>query len=411
MTQSSNRHVWKRRSTMLFAAFAIFAGGAYAGMTLSTHASVPTYIVGAPSAVPVGDADLTEFWRVWRLMDEKFVYASTTAKHLTNEERIQGAIEGMVTAFGDDYSVYMPPVEAGEFEEEMSGEFSGVGMEVGLRDNIITVISPIEGTPAKKAGILAGDRVLSIDKKSTKGLTVDEAVKLIRGEKGTSVTLQIYRESDHSTKDLSIVRDTISVPTVKTEIKKDVFVVHLYTFNQVAHAKFAEAMRQYMESGLDTMVLDLRGNPGGYMQTAIDIASMFIPKGEIVLRERVGNDGQEILHRSSGITLGTHVPKKMVVLIDKGSASASEILAGALQEHGVATLLGETSFGKGTVQELVELPSNASLKVTIARWFTPEGNSINKLGLTPDVVATTTPEDLRANNDTQLQAAIDFVRK
>ncbi|OGG59133.1 hypothetical protein A3C89_01865 [Candidatus Kaiserbacteria bacterium RIFCSPHIGHO2_02_FULL_50_50] len=401
---------WKSQALIIVFAFAIFGAGAYTGLALSTKASIPTYTIGGTSSAPIEGAELAEFWRVWRLMDEKFVFASTTAEKPSTQDRINGAISGMVGTFGDDYSIYMPAEESEEFMQEMSGEFSGVGMEVGLRDGVITVISPIEGTPAKRAGMRAQDALLKIDGTSTEGMSVDAAVKLIRGPKGTSVTLQVYRKESGEPFDVTITRDTIELPTVKTEVKGDVFVVHLYTFNQVAYAKFVDAMREYVASGKSKMVLDLRGNPGGYLESAVAIGSLFLKEGDIVLRERVGNEGQEVLHRANGTSLGAQAPKQMVVLIDGGSASASEILAGALQEHGVATLMGTQSFGKGTVQEVVDMPSKASLKVTIARWFTPEGNGIHKLGLTPSVIATTSAEALLAEKDLQLEAALQYLK-
>lgn len=401
---------WKARTLIVAFAFLIFGAGAYTGMALGAKASIPTYTIGGTSSAPIEGAELAEFWRVWRLMDEKFVFASTTAEKPTTQDRVNGAISGMVSTFGDDYSVYMPRTESEEFMLEMSGEFSGVGMEVGLRDGMIVIISPIEGTPAKRAGMRAGDVLLKINGADTEGMSVDAAVKLIRGEKGTDVTLNIYRKDVSDPFDVTITRDTIELPTVKTEVKGDVFVVHLYTFNQVAYAKFIDAMREYVASGKTEMVLDLRSNPGGYMDSAVAIASLFLKEGDVVLRERVGNEGQEVLHRASGKNLGAQAPKKMIVLIDGGSASASEILAGALQEHGVATLMGTQSFGKGTVQEVVDMPSKASLKVTIARWFTPEGNGIHHLGLTPNIIATTSPEAILAEEDPQLDAAIKFLK-
>lgn len=397
------------RALIVLFAFAIFGAGAYTGSALGAKASIPTFTIGASSS-PIEGAELSEFWRVWRLMDQKFVFASTTVERPTTQQRVEGAIAGMVATFGDDYSVYMPKAESEEFMQEMSGEFSGVGMEVGLRNGVITVISPIEGTPAKRAGMRAQDVILEIDGTSTENMSVDAAVQLIRGERGTDVVLSIYRKDAGEPFDVTITRDTIELPTVKTETRGDVFIVHLYTFNQVAYTKFVDAMREYAASGKTKMVLDLRSNPGGYMESAVSIASLFLKQGDIVLRERVGNEGQEVLHRASGRNLGEHIPKKMVVLIDGGSASASEILAGALQEHGLATLIGTQSFGKGTVQEVVDLPSKASLKVTIARWFTPEGNGIHHLGLTPTVIATTSTEAIIAEEDPQLDAALKYLQ-
>lgn len=393
-----------------FLLLAVFGGGFYAG-TYGASKADASAVVGIlnPSAQPIEGVDLSEFWRVWRILDEKFVYASSTDV-ATKEERVQGAIAGLVASLGDDYTTYFPPVEAEAFNTEMSGEFGGVGMEVGLRDGVITVIAPLEGTPAFKAGIMAGDKITAIDGHSTKDMAVDAAVKIIRGEKGTPVKVTIFREGELETRDIEIIRDTISIPTVKTETRGDVFVIKLYTFNQIAEQKFVEALREYVSSGKTKLILDMRGNPGGYMDTAISLASYFVPVGEVVLRERIGNEGQETIHRSTGKTLGKFAPQKMVVLIDKGSASAAEILAGALSEHDVATLIGETSFGKGTVQELVDLPSSSSLKVTIARWFTPLNNSINKHGLVPDIEVKRTVEDIKAEKDPQMEEALKFLR-
>ncbi len=358
-------------------------------------------------AAPEETVNLDEFWEVWDLLDEKFVSASSTP--LSDEEKIQGAIAGLVDSYDDPYTVYMPPSEAASFDEEISGNFSGVGMEVGLRDDIITVIAPLPETPAFKAGILSQDKIIEIDGQSTEGMTIDEAVKLIRGEQGTTVKLTIYRDGATELLNFDVVRDTITVPTTKTEKRGDVFIISLYSFNALAEMKMQEAMREYVESGATKLVLDLRGNPGGYLQSAVAIASYFLPAGEVVVREQFGSTEGEELYRSQGRTLKDRAPKEMVVLIDGGSASASEILAGALSEHGVATLIGETTFGKGSVQELVDLPTGSSLKVTIARWLTPQGRSISEAGLEPAVTVVRTAEQIVANEDPQLDAALSWL--
>lgn len=414
-TQEKKKFCMQRKATCIgfvviaFALLAAFGGGAYIGSHGTTRVDASTIgSVFSPSTQPVPDVDLSEFWRVWRLMDEKFVYASSSDE-LSSEERVRGAIQGLVKSFGDDYSVYLPPVDSAFFHEEMSGEFGGVGMEVGLRDDVITVIAPIEDTPAFEAGMMAGDKILKVNGTSTEDMSVDTAVKLIRGEKGTDVTITIYREGDMSTRDITITRGTIAIPTIKTEDYGDHFRIKLYTFNQIAEREFAKGLQEYAESGADNLIIDLRGNPGGYMQSAINIASFFLPNGEVVLRERIGNEGEEVVHRSSGISLGEYKPDEIVVLIDKGSASASEILAGALRDGGVATLIGETSFGKGTVQELVDLPSESSLKVTIARWYTPAGLNITNEGLTPDIEVLRSFEHIEAGEDPQLEAALEHL--
>ncbi len=358
---------------------------------------------------PAENPDLTQFWKVWHLLDEKFIAASTT-DGVTDEDRINGAIQGLVKTFGDPYTVYFPPVENAAFSEDISGNFSGIGMEVGIKNNMVTVISPLSGTPAERAGLLSGDMIIKINGTSTEGMRIDEAVKLIRGEKGTEVVLSVFREGDTEIKDIKVIRDTIDIPTVKTEKVGDVFIIRLFSFNALAEMKMQEAMRDYTESGAKSLVLDLRGNPGGYLQGAVAIASYFLPTGKIVVRENYGENIEEKIYRSQGRTLREFTPKKMVILVDGGSASASEILAGALREHNVATLIGVDTFGKGSVQELVQLPNGSSLKVTVARWLTPNGISISHSGLKPDIKISRTPEQRLDNVDPQQDAALKFIK-
>lgn len=354
------------------------------------------------------EVDLDEFWKVWQTLDDKFV-SSTTTDPLSNEDRILGAIDGLVNSYNDPYTVFLPPEDASDFEAEISGNFSGVGMEVGMRDSIITVIAPLPDSPAEKAGIVAGDFVVKIDGASTEGMNIDEAVKIIRGEKGTDVTLTVYRDGESEFKDVVITRDIIDIPTIKTEIAGDVFVIKLYSFNAISEAKTQEALREFIKSGKEKLVLDLRGNPGGFLQSAVSIASYFLPSGKVVVRESFGENIDEQVYRSQGKVIFDFNPDNFVVLIDGGSASASEILAGALSEHGVATTIGKKTFGKGSVQELVSLSSKASLKVTVARWLTPDGVSFSENGLEPNVSVARTPQQIIEGIDPQQQAALSWL--
>lgn len=354
------------------------------------------------------EADLSEFWEVWGLLEEKYVSASSTDV-VTMEERIEGAIKGLVRSYGDPYTVFLPPSDAGFFEEEISGNFGGVGMEVGLREELITVIAPLPNTPATKAGIAPKDVIVKIDDKETKGMSIDEAVKLIRGPEGSTVTLTIYRVGEIEMLTIPVVRSKIDIPTIATENKDGVFVISLYSFNAVAHEKMKEALDEYVRSGSKKLVLDLRGNPGGYLQSAVAIASFFLPSGKVIVSESPEEGAEGEVFRSSGKNLGTSMPEEMLVLVDGGSASASEILAGALQEHGIAKLMGAQTYGKGSVQELVELNSDASLKVTIARWYTPNGVSISKAGLTPDILVDRTTQQIIDKVDPQLEAAVKWL--
>jgi len=410
--KTSVNHIWLGAGLAVLLAAATFYSGLQIGRgsmpSDSTQtASVISLFQRTPQ--PAADADLAEFWRVWNLMDQKFATASSSDTPST-ADRVEGAIEGMVRTFGDPYTTFLPKTEAAFFDEDISGNFSGVGMEVGMRNNVVTIIAPLAGTPAEAAGVLAGDFIVKIDGESTENMTVERAVRLIRGEEGTVVELTIARAGEPEFLVIPITRAQIEIPTVKTEIRDGVFIITLYSFNALAEMKMQEALREYVRSGSSRLVLDLRGNPGGFLQSAVSIASYFLPTGKIVLRESFGISQKETVFRSSGKTLKQFAPEEMVVLIDGGSASASEILAGALGYHGFATVVGTPSFGKGSVQELVSLPSGAALKVTVARWLTPGGVSISEGGLAPDIIVQRTLQDREDNVDPQLEAALQILQ-
>lgn len=352
---------------------------------------------------------LDGFWEVWNLLDEKFA-AGTSTQQLSEEDKIRGAIEGLVNTYGDPYTVYLPPAESESFTEDISGEFSGVGMEVGVRDGYISVIAPLPETPAANAGLLPGDVITQIDGVSTERMTIGEAVDLIRGPKGTEVVLTIYREGELEFKEITVVRDTIAIPTVKTEQFDDVFVIALYSFNAIAEQKVAEALTEYQQSDADKLIFDVRGNPGGFLESAVGISSFFLPNGKVVVQESFVDESKNDTFRSYNRGYLNVNPENFVVLVDGGSASASEILAGALQDHEAAAIIGSQTFGKGSVQELVELSDGSSLKVTIARWLTPNGVSISAGGLTPDIYITRTPQQYMADEDPQLDAAVRYLR-
>lgn len=360
-------------------------------------------IFSGPTLPPAG-VDLDPLWEAWSVLNEKFVSASSTGA-VTNEEMLWGAIQGLAGSMGDPYTVFLPPEDAAIFQEDISGNFEGVGMEIGIRDEVLTVIAPLEGTPAKAAGILSGDKILKIDEQETADLTIDQAVKIIRGEQGTEVRFIIAREGEESLLEIPVVRDVIEIPTIDIELREDgIFVVSLYNFSATSPTLFRDALRQFIESGSNDLILDLRGNPGGFLEASIDMASWFLPAGKVVVREDFGGDREEKVHRSRGYDIFND-SLDMAILVNQGSASASEILAGALQEHDVATLVGESTFGKGSVQELVPITDTASLKVTIARWLTPEGKSISEGGLAPDVPIEMTVEDIEVDRDPQLSRA------
>lgn len=393
---------------VLFAT-ATFFSGLHIGADTRLEANIFSFLSRESQAD--NTVDLTEFWDVWNLLDEKFVTSKATSTPLTNEDKVRGAIAGLVKSYGDPYTIYMPPDDSAAFEEDISGNFGGVGMEVGIKESMITVIAPLPNSPAEKAGLLAGDMIVKINDVSTEDMDVDEAVDLIRGEKGTEVALTIFREGEAEFREVKVIRDTITIPTSKTEVRDDTFIISLYSFNAISEMEMQKALREYVKSGKKNLIIDVRGNPGGYLQSAVAIASYFLPVGKTVVRESFSGDEKEEVYRSSGRELGKSAPEKLVVLVDGGSASASEILAGALKEHHVATIIGAQTFGKGSVQELVNLDDGSSLKVTVARWLTPEGTSISEGGLTPDIIVERTPEDRLAEKDPQLDRALEFMKK
>jgi len=357
------------------------------------------------------EVNIDLFWKVWDLLDQKHVPAvvGTTTGEITDQDKIYAAIEGLTSSYDDPYTVFFPPRETKIFEEDVSGRFGGIGVEVGKRDDLVTVISPLKGTPADLAGIKAGDVILAVDGKSVTTATVEEAVDLIRGEEGTIVTLTIGREGFGESLKIPIVRAQIEVPAIKTEKLNNVFIIHLYSFSADSPNEFREALRGFIKAKTNKMIIDLRGNPGGYLDAAIDMASWFMPSGNAVVREEFGLDSEEIVHRSKGYNIFTD-NLKLAVLIDNGSASASEILAGALKEQIGATLIGMNTYGKGSVQELVRLDGDTSLKVTVARWLTPNGKSISDGGLSPDIEVDLTAEDLKAGLDPQVDKAIEYLK-
>jgi carboxyl-terminal processing protease len=267
----------------------------------------------------------------------------------------------------------------------------------------------LPNTPAAKAGIIAKDILVKIDGKETDDLSIDEAVRLIRGTEGSVVKLSIYRAGEVGLLEKSVTRAKIDIPTTETKKEGDVFIISLYSFNAISEEKMRQSLEAFAKSGAKKLILDVRGNPGGFLQSAVTIASFFVPQGKTIVSENFGPGIEEEIYRSGGKTLGDYMPKEMLVLVDGGSASASEILAGALQEHGIAKLMGAQTYGKGSVQELVNLKDGSSLKVTVARWFTPNGVSISEGGLTPDIFVDRTPQQVVDDVDPQLEAAIKWL--
>ena len=381
-----------------------FGIGVYMGMTRRPAIDKVLSLTGKETPPALTTTDFSPFWKAWALINEKY---PTT---VSDQDKVWGAIAGLTASLGDPYTVFFNPEESKEFAEEIAGAFSGVGMEVGIKDKLLTVIAPMKNTPAYRAGIKAGDKILKIDNVVTSNLIIDEAIKKIRGEQGTSVHLTIYREGEKQPREIDIVRAIIEIPTLDTEKREDgIFVIRVYNFSATVSELFRKALIEFAESGSTKLVIDLRGNPGGYLDAAIDMASWFLPKDKIVVKEELGKEHEEKIHYSKGYDVfGKNL--KVVILIDGGSASASEILAGALGQNGVATLVGQKSFGKGSVQEVIPLTKDTSMKITIAKWLTPNGTSISEHGIIPDVVVEI-PKDADLKKDLILEKAIEILSK
>lgn len=359
----------------------------------------------------VKNVDFSQFWQVWNDLQDKYVDKSK----LDVQKMVYGAISGMVNAVGDPYTVFFEPTTAKQFQQEISGSFGGVGMELGAKNNVLTVIAPIKDTPAYKARIQPGDKIVKIDGKSTAGMDVDVAVNMIRGPVGTKVTLTIL-DRKNATRDVPLVRATISVPTVEWKMLdqngKHIAYMQVYEFNQNVDSQFKTATDEILKSNADGLIVDLRNNPGGLLDSAVNLAGYFVDKGQLVVSEVFGN-GTKNNYDAEGDSSLEKLPT--LVLVNGGSASASEILSGALHDDKRIRLIGEQTFGKGSVQELDDAGKGSSLKVTIAKWYTPGGINISLKGLTPDILVNLT-DDQKTNliigdltKDPQLQKALDVL--
>ncbi len=364
---------------------------------------------------PTG-VDFSSVWKAWSVIDEKFVPAAVststpvaTTTEALNQERVWGMIGGLAASLNDPYTFFLPPAENKEFAAEMNGSFEGVGMEVAVRDRILTIVSPLKGTPADKAGLKPKDLILKIDGVETTGLDVGTAVRKIRGPKGTEVVFLIARLGWESPRLITVVRDVINVPLLTTTARPDgIFVIQISSFTSNSPDLFRNALREFVESKNSMLILDLRGNSGGYLEAAVNMASWFLPSGKIVVTEDYAGHSRNVIHRSLGHNVFNN-NLKMIILVDRGSASASEILAGALRQHGIAKLLGSNTFGKGSVQELVQITPETSLKITVARWLGPDGTQIPHDGIVPDVKVEVTEEDKKAGVDAQLEKAVSIL--
>lgn len=333
------------------------------------------------------DVDFGLFWKIWDTIDSSYYDSSK----IVPQKMVYGAISGMVSALGDPYTSFLPPEENKVVEEDLSGSFEGVGIQIGFKGKQLAVIAPLPGSPAEKQGVKAGDFIIGIKDESkgiettTNGINLNDAVKIIRGKKGTKVTLYLTRDDSSETITKEIEREALDVPSVITTFIENDTVAHikLLKFGADTDTEWAKAVKEVVDHKPQVagIVLDLRNNPGGYLQSSVDIAGEFLKIGSVVVIEDKGETKNEFKTDRSG----KFGKMKTVILVNRGSASASEILAGALSEQQGVKLVGEKSFGKGTIQEPLQLEKGSSLHITVAKWLTPKGNWVHDKGLTPDV--------------------------
>jgi len=348
--------------------------------------------------------DFSLFWDAYNKLQQKFIDPSK----ITDQKVIYGAIEGMTSSLKDPYTDFFDPQQAQRFQQDLSGSFDGIGAEIGIKKDLLTVIAPLKGTPGEKAGLKSGDIIIKINNQDASNITAEEAVSLIRGPKDTTVTLTILRDGWTNTKDIKIVRDTIKVPSIEWALRdEDVAYIQIYQFDENLTSDFEAIALKILQSPAKKIVLDLRNNPGGYLGVAQNIAGWFLQKGQTVTIEDYGKGKPQQIYKTEGESGLSGYP--IVVLINQGSASASEILAGTLRDNRNIKLIGTKSFGKGCVQEVINLRGGSFLKITIANWLTPKGNSITDVGLTPDVKVDITEADALAKKDPQLDKALEIV--
>lgn len=347
--------------------------------------------------------DPSVFSEAWQVIHDNYL----DKNKIDDQKLFYGSISGMVDALGDQHTIFLTPQLTQEFTQELDGSFYGIGAEIGQKNNTLVVIAPLDGSPAEKAGLKAGDRVLSIDGEDTTGMSVNQAVYKIRGEKGKAVELQILSKDSEEAKTIKILRDKIDIPSVKYKMDEGIAVIEISNFNSDTADRFGDIAQKVLRDNPKGIILDLRNNPGGFLNVAVDIASSWLEPGQVVVRETYGDKRNDADHRSSKkLNIAKY---QTVVLVNEGSASASEILAGALQDYSIVQVVGEKTFGKGSVQQLMPLKDNSAIKLTIARWLTPKGRTIEGVGIAPDIEVKLTTEDYNNDRDPQLDKAKELI--
>ncbi len=378
-----------------------FLFGIIAGWDLAPRGVIPSWrFLSIPKTVDP-NLNYNLLWQVWSLAKDNYV-----KQPVLDRDLFYGALKGSVMGLEDPYSVFLDPELAKEFLENMSGSFEGIGIEIGVKDDRLTVIAPLPDTPAFRAGLRSGDKIFSVDGQDTVNMSLDEVVHLIRGQKGTPVVLVIWRPGENETREVEIIRDVIDIKTVSWELMGNkIAYLKVSHFSEDTWADFQNVAKVILKADPNGLIVDLRDNPGGYLDTAVNLAGYWIEQEVVAISKDA--KGKETKYQGSGRGDLKHLPT--VILVNQGSASASEILAGALQDYKKATILGEKTFGKGSIQELESFSDGSALKLTVAYWYTPLGRSINEDGILPDVEVEMTLEDYELSRDPQLNRALDIL--
>ncbi len=396
--------VWKK-NFLVYVVFLAIILSFGAGMILGSRMVRNRYVAEAKKDEMKNAVDMDILFEVWKKLSEKYV-----GEIPDEPSMVQGMAKGMTSALKDPYTTFFVPEKAKQFKEDLKGSFGGIGAEIGVKDDVLTIVSPLDGTPAKDAGIKPGDKILKIDNEDTGSLELDEAISKIRGEKDTKVKLTIFSEGSNEPREVEISRATIDPKSVKWEMKdNDTAYIRLGSFSEDSVKEFVGIAGEIKKSAAKRIVLDLRGNPGGYLETAVSIAGFFLRPDTLVVKEDYGGKKSADEYKTEYEPVLDGYP--LVILIDRGSASASEILAGALNEQKGAKLVGEKTFGKGSVQEFFTLSDGSTLKVTVAEWLTPKGRCINKEGISPEVEEKLNLDQDKENfKDNQLEKALEVAK-
>lgn len=374
-------------------------------LTRVTNQQSPLSQSGAIANNPEKEIQLDMFWKVWNLLLQNYIEPGK----LQNKKLLYGAISGMVRAVDDPYTVFMTPKENGDFHDALSGKLEGIGAELSQREDSIVVVAPLKGSPAQRVGLMPEDVIISVDDWSAERQTLQDVVTRIRGTKGTVVMLKVMRKGANDLLTFKITREAIHIPSVESKTipsaKGPIGYVSLNQFGDESIDELKAEFASMKQQGATSFILDLRFNGGGYLDGAVDLVSLFLRDGTVVSVQR--RTGKPEVHEVSGRVVYADIP--LVVLVNQGTASASEITAGALQDYNRATIVGKTTFGKGTVQEVIDLSDGSSVKITVARWLTPKGKDLGKEGVHPDIEVDRTQEDFTANRDPQLDAAVEWI--